>query len=699
MHNHNPQTRIKTDHLARQAIVYLRQSSLSQVKHNTESQRLQYALAERATDLGFNRVKVIDKDLGVSAATGSRERPGFQQLLTSVALGDVGIILSRELSRLSRTDKDWCHLVEICQFTNTLIGDEQTVYDPNQFDDQLVLGIKGTISAAELNVLRMRLIQGKEAKAKRGELFASIAPGYIRDGDTIVKDPNQRVQEAIMLVFNKFQQLGSLRQTYCWFMENQIALPVNKSINGQFQRVWKLPAQTFIPSVLHNPVYAGAYVYGRRPIKKVLEQGVLKKRQASILPHDQAKVFIKNHHEGYISWETYLRYQRMIDNNGTNFQANESTLAVRQGHGLLTGLLRCARCGHKLQVRYWGKKGTTPRYFCHGDYNSSGSYCIGFGGIAVEQRIADEVLKRISPEGVAASLRAVEQLEYNHCDHHSALQRQLQQLEYEAQRAFEQYDQADPNNRLVTDTLEQRWNEKLEQVEQVKHTLYVAQQAQPTLTEQNRQSILALGQHFAKTWYSPDCPMELRKKIVRCLIREIIVDLDEEKLLLSFIIHWQGGSHTSLSIPKPLPANQAHKTAPEDLELIRKMALRYRDAEIAMVLSKLGRKTGKGNRWTQTSVRTIRTKNGIKPAPKHKDDGILNLVQAKHYCGVSSSSIMRLINANILPAEQVVPFAPYEIKQSDLDKDPVLSILRTLKKTGKLILKGGVSANQPELFI
>jgi DNA invertase Pin-like site-specific DNA recombinase len=699
MINHPAQTKINADHLARKAIVYLRQSTPSQVKHNIESQRLQYALADRATELGFNQVEVIDKDLGASASSGSRERPGFQQLLTSVALGDVGIILSRELSRLSRTDKDWCHLVEICQLFNTLIGDEQTVYDPNLFDDQLVLGIKGTISAAELNVLRMRLLQGKEAKARRGELFTVVAPGYIRDGDAIIKDPNRRVRDALMLIFNKFQELGSIRQTYGWFMENQIELPVNKPIGGQTQLVWKLPAQTFIPSVLHNPIYAGAYVYGRRPVEKVLEQGELRKRQAAIRPHDQAKVFIRDHHEGYISWETYLRYQRMIDNNGTNFEPDDAILAVREGHGLLTGLLRCARCGHKLQVRYWGKRGTTPRYLCHGNYNSTGRYCIGFGGTTAEQRISDEVLKVISPDGVAASLRAVEQLDNHHSDHHSALQRQLQQVEYEAQRAFVQYDQADPGNRLVVDTLEQRWNEKLEKVEQVQNTLDAAQIAPQILTEQNKQSILALGQHFADTWHRTECPMGLKKKIIRCLIKEIIVDVDKEKQLLSFIIHWQGGSHTDLIIPRPLPANQGHKTKAEDLELIRKMAIRYYDAEIAMVLSKLGRKTGKGNRWSQSSVRTIRTRHGIKVAPERVDDGILNLVQAKYYCGVSGSSIMRLITANILPAEQVAPFAPYEIKQSDLNKDPVLSILKTLKKTGKLTLKRGVSANQSELFV
>lgn len=699
MIEHNCQTKINTDHLARKAIVYLRQSSPGQVKRNTESQRLQYALADRASHLGFKHVEIIDKDLGASAASGARQRPGFQQLLTSIAVGDVGMVLTREISRLSRTDKDWCHLIEICQFSNTLIGDEETIYDPNQFDDQLVLGIKGTISVAELNVLRMRMLQGKEAKAKRGELFTVVSPGYIRDGDQIVKDPNRRVQEAIMLVFKTFQELGSIRQTYGWFLDNGIELPVNKPVGGQVQLVWKLPAQTFIPSVLHNPIYAGAYVYGRRPVEKVLEHGELRKRQSAIQTPDQAKVFIKDHHEGYISWETYLRHQRMIDSNGTNFQPDQAILAVREGHGLLTGLLRCARCGHKLHVRYWGKQGTTPRYFCNGDYASAGRYCISFGGSTPDKRIADEVLRIISPEGVSASVRAIETLGNNHSDHQQALQRQLQQLEYEAQRAFLQYDQADPTNRLVVDTLEQRWNEKLEQVEQIKSVLYATQAVPQTLSEQDKKSIIELGKHFADTWHQPECSMVLKKKIIRCLIKEIIVDVDKEKQFLNFIIHWQGGSHSSLTIPRPLPANQAHKTATEDLEVIQKMALRYSDSEIAMVLSKLGRKTGKGNRWTKSSVGIIRRKQGIKPAPKHKDDGILNMAQAQSYCGVSDSTLMRLIKANILPAEQVAPFAPYEIKQSDLDSEPVSTILKTLKKTGKLLLKGGTPDNQSELFV
>ena len=389
----------------------------------------------------------------------------------------------------------------------------------------------------------------------------------------------------------------------------------------------------------------------------------------------------------------------MIECNGTNFQPDPAILAVREGYGLLSGLLRCARCGHKLHVRYQGKQGTKPRYFCDDEHASAGRYCISFSGLTADQRIEHEVLQILSPEGVAASLRAIEQIGDNHNDHQQALHRQLQQAEYEAQRAFLQYDQADPSNRLVVDTLKQRWNDKLEQVKQIRNTLDAALAVPQTLSTQEKQSIIELGKHFADTWHRPACPMLLKKKIIRSLIKEIIVDVDNGKQVLNFIIHWQGGSHSPLTIPRPLPVSQAHKTAAEDLELIQKMAPRYSDTEIAKVLSKLGRKTGKGNRWTKSSVGIIRRKHGIKPAPKHKDDGILNMAQAKRYCGVSDSTLMRLIKANILPAEQVAPFAPYEIKRSDLDSEPVSTILKTLKKTGKLLLDGGTPDNQSDLFL
>lgn len=271
--------KIKLEHLNRRAVVYIRQSSLRQVQENVESQRLQYALADRAKTLGWHEVEVIDTDLGVSAAVGST-RVGFEHLITSIALGEVGIVLSREVSRLSRNDKDWCHLVEVCVAYGTLIGDEDQIYDLNLMDDQLVLGIKGTMSVVELNVLKMRMLQGRIEKAKRGEYFTRIPPGYVLDGDRkIVKDPDDRVRQAISLVFDKFRELWSARQTRFWFIDNNIQLPVNQCRGGKVEIVWRLPKESFVLDILSNPFYAGAYVYGRGETQTILRDGRLVKRR------------------------------------------------------------------------------------------------------------------------------------------------------------------------------------------------------------------------------------------------------------------------------------------------------------------------------------------------------------------------------------------------------------------------------------
>lgn len=700
MNPHEHAQKITSDHLARKAIVYLRQSSLQQVKQNQESQRLQYALADKARDLGFNDVDVIDCDLGVSAAPGAPPRAGFKQLLASVALGDVGIVLSRELSRLSRTDKDWCHLLEFCQIFNTLIADADNLYDLSRLDDQLILGIKGTLSVVELKVLKLRLLQGMEAKAKRGELVRLLAPGYVCDGaGHIVKDPNLRVQEAIALVFKKFRELGSVRQVYRWCHEEHIELPVNQAGGGRFQLVWKLPALTFVGAVLHNPLYAGAYVYGRRPVEVVVKAGQVVKRQGRARSPEQASVFIRDHHQSYISWMAFEQNQQTLRRNGGNFDRDESILAVRAGHGLLTGLLRCGRCGRKLHIRYWGKRGTAARYVCHGDFPTGGQYCLGFGGATVDQRVSAELLNAISPLGIRASVAALDQFQDQDGDRRDALTRQLQQLEYEAGRAFDQYNQVDPAYRLVAEVLEQRWNEKLAALAKVKTELAAVAVAPPPLSAAEKQTLLALGDNFAAVWNDPTCSMVLKKRIARTLVNEIIVNLDDETQELQLTIHWHGGCHTVFTMPKPLSGAVVHKTALEDRELITTMARRYRDDEIARVLSKLGRRTGKGHRWTQARVAYVRKKYAL-PAPDKAplDATVLTLGQATKYCGVSDTTLLRLIREKLLAAEQVAPYAPMEIKRADLDRDPVASILARLKVTGKLFLEGDTLAKQPCLF-
>ncbi|MFQ5645021.1 MAG: recombinase family protein [Thiogranum sp.] len=692
--------KLTAEHLSRKAVVYLRQSSLAQVKHNTESQRLQYALTDTAKGYGFSQIEVIDCDLGASAASGARVRSGFKQLLASIALGEVGLVLSRELSRLSRTDKDWCHLLELCQLFNTLIADAENLYDLNRLDDQLMLGIKGTLSVVELKTLKFRLQQGREAKARRGELVSWLAPGYVKDNaGHIVKDPNQRVQEAVALVFKQFDELGSIRQTHRWFHEQGVELPVNKTMAGQRQMCWQLPTVSFVSGVLHNPLYAGVYAWGRRPVEVSIKDGQTTKRQGNTRRAEDAGVFLPDHHAGYIDLDHYQRNQDIMRDNGSNFKSDQATLAVRGEQGLLTGLLRCGRCGRKLHIRYWGKHGTAARYLCSGDFDRGGKYCLGFGGATVDKRFAGLIVEAISPHGIKASLDAIERMRTDDNDRVKALERQLQQARYESERAFAQYNQVDPNNRLVADELERRWNDALAAQHDLEAELALNTAEPESLAPADEAAIRALGEDFASVWEDAGCPMTLKKQIVRLIIHEIVVDLEEASQTLNFVVHWQGGCHTSFSMPKPQSGAVAHKTALEDLEVITRMAMRYGDDEIARVLSKLGRRTGKGNRWTQARVASIRRKHNIAPPDKTAlNTNIFTLAQATRYSGVSDTTLMRLIKADVLAADQIAPYAPLEIKRADLDSDPVKSILDQLKTTGKLALDGDTSGQQRNLF-
>lgn len=690
--------KIKPQHLARKAIVYLRQSSDKQVRENQESQRLQYELAERMRALGWREVEIISSDLGASAAIGSACREGFERVLSSVALGEVGIVVSRELSRLSRTDKDWCRLLEVCQIFETLLGDEQQVYDLSHLDDQLVLGIKGTLSVVELKVLRQRLQEGQESKARRGELLKRLPVGYVREATgKVVFHPDRRVCEAIQLVFTKFRELWSVRQTFQWFRDHDVELPANP-IRGT-RLIWKIPSQSLIRDILRNPFYAGAYVWGRRPVEAVLVEGRLEKRQGAMRPPEECRVFIPDHHPGYIDWATYEDNQRMTRRNSVNWQGDESRSAVRAGQGLLVGLLRCGHCGRKLHVRYWGARGTHARYLCKGDYDDGGQYCIGFGGALVDRRLSQELLKVISPLGVEASLRALEELGAGETAQRAALSSQLEQLEYEAEKAFEQYDAVDARNRLVAAELERRWNEKLEEIESVRQRLSSLEGKRHSLSCEEEARIRLLGENFAAVWPSDHCPPTLKKMIFRTAVEEIVVRAEKRKNTLQFTIHWKGGVHTQVEMDRPR-SGTATATPMEALEIIRRMGVRHGDDQIASVLNRLGYGTGKGKRWNQNRVATARRNHSIAGQKRAvRDPERVSLSEASRLCGVSHRTIERLVEAGLLKREQLAPRAPWEIRRSDLEAEPVRSILARLHRTGKLTLQGGCSADQPRLFV
>jgi DNA invertase Pin-like site-specific DNA recombinase len=642
-------------------------------------------------------VEIIDSDLGSSAAMASARREGFERVLSWVALGEVGIVGSREASRLSRTDRDWCRLLEVCQIFGTLIADEQQVYDLNYLDDQLVLGIKGTLSVVELKILRQRMQAGQESKARRGELFKRLPVGYIRDPTgKVVFDPDQRVCEAIQLLFVKFRERWSVRQTFQWFRDHDIELPANP-IQGT-RLIWKIPTQSLVRDILSNPFYAGAYVWGRRPVTTLLVAGRLEKHQSATRRAEDCRVFIPNHHVGYIDWATYEENRRMTRRNSVNWQGDESMTAIRAGQGLLVGLLRCGHCGRKLHVRYWGGRGTNARYLCKGEYDDGGQYCLGFGGASVDRRLGQELLRVISPLGVDASLRALEEMSAGDTAQRIALSNKLAQLEYEARKALEQYDAVDARNRLVSSELERRWNEKLEEIETTKQRLAGLNGKRYSLSADEEARILTMGENFTEIWQSDRCPPALKKMIFRTVVEEIIVGTDAEKKTLQFTIHWKGGAHTQLAMERPRSATET-ATPMEALEIIRRMAVRHGDDQIASVLNRLGYSTGKGKRWNQTRVATARRNYLITGQTRAlPDPEKVSLNEAARICGVSHRTIERLVEVGLLKREQATPRAPWEILRADLDAEPIRSIIDRLLRTGKLILQGGCSENQPLPF-
>lgn len=690
--------KITPDHLRRRAVIYLRQSSEGQVRNNLESQQLQYALEHRAKGMGFRDVEILDADLGASAGMAAKRREGFERLLGAVALGEVGLILSRELSRLLRTDKDFCQLVELCQLFGTLVGDEHTIYDVNRLDDQLVLGIKATMSVVELRVLRMRLLEAKENKAKRGAIYPRLPPGYVWDlTGQVVKDPNLRVQEAIQLVFTKFRETWSIRQTFKWFRDNAVELPVSQARGGTLVVAFQPPRLTFIAGLLHNPFYAGAYAWGRRPVEVVWRDGQLRKRQTRAVPPEHARVFLPAHHDGYIDWAMFEEHQRMIRRNDFRGESDDTAGVARAGKGLLAGLLRCGRCGRKLYVRYWGKAGTSARYLCSGDFVAGGRrYCVGFGGATTDRRLGDEVVQVLAPLGIQASLDALDRLSAIQDERRRALGRQIEQVEYEAARAFEQYNAVDPRNRLVASELERRWNAKLEALAGAQAQLTELDDRRPPVTAEERRALIAFGERFADVWNHAAWPIELKKQIVRSVIEEIVVD-ETPPGTLSFIVHWKGGSHTAFQMEKASPKTVS-RTADADLDVIRKMAPRYGDDVIAQVLNKLGRRTGKDNPWSQLAVKTARRNHGIDGHTRSLADAdLLTLQGAARYTNTSDTTIKKLVDGGILPMRQAVPFAPWEIQRADLDSERVRTVLTRLKHTGRVML-GDTSDAQPKLF-
>ncbi len=655
-------TKIKPDHVARAAIVYVRQSTAFQVTQNLESQRRQYSLADRARGLGWCDVEVIDDDLGRSGAGG--RRPGFERLLAAICEGRVGAVFSLEASRLARNGRDWHTLLEFCGLVGTLIVDEDGVYDAGSPNDRLLLGMKGTMSEMELSTFRQRSVEAMKQKARRGELFLTVAVGYVKSGgDRIEKDADRRVQDAIALVFRKFSELQTVRQVLVWCRQEKILLPL--ASRGADRITWRLPVYPTIHHMLTNPVYAGAYAFGRRTARVTIENG--RKRVVRSMQRDWRgwDILIREHHEGYIGWPEFERNQQLISDNA-NGKRFMSRGAVRSGEALLPGLLRCARCGKKLHVRY----GQTFRYECVGAFNQlAAARCITFGGMRVDRVLAKEVLHRLQPLGMEAALAVAEARSHQRSDKRDQLELALQQARYEAARALRQYDATDPENRLVAGELERRWNERLVAVRELEREIdQLDADKTPALSVADRERLMSLGQDLMRAWQSPGTTPETRKKIIRTVISEIIIDIVGDTLEL--VIHWQGGDHTRLAIRKNRAGQSRWATDVDVVDLVRALARQMPDHTIAALLNRSGKATSHGNSWTRGRLCSLRRQYGIDiyRDGERADRGEVTLEEAAAILSLSTTTIRRLITDGDLPATQFCKGAPWIIRRIDLER-------------------------------
>ena len=668
--------KIRPTHRQRAAYVYIRQSTLQQVRQHQESRRRQYALQDHARALGFSQVILIDEDLGISGS-GSRERPGFGRLLTAVCEGRAGAVLALEASRLARNNRDWHHLIDLCVLTDTLVIDADGIYDPRQLNDRLVLGLKGTMSEFELGLLRQRAQVALRQKIQRGEVLTEVPIGYVRtELNGIEMTPDRQVQEAIRGVFVQFRRLGSVRQVLLWYRQERLPLcSYQRNAHGQQAVVWALPVYNRLLAILKNPACAGAFAYGRTTTRSRLVEGHARKTAGHAVPMAQWAVLIRDHHPGYISWEDYVANQKQIAGNLNAHHAHEAG-AAKGGPALLAGLLRCGRCGRKLHVAYSGVDGRVPRYHCRGGHINHGvAWCLSFGGLRADQAVVAAVLEAVQPSGVEAAVRAWERFCGEEEHQRQRLELALERARYEADRARRQYDAVDPENRLVAAELEARWNGALRGLAEAETNLQALESTSHELGETQRQRLWQLGADLQATWEHPEAPVGLKKRILRTVIEEIVVDVDEAKQELVLRIHWNGGVHSLVRVHKNRTGQHQRSTDREVVDLVRELAQVCTDRSMAWILNRLGYKTGAGNSWNAGRVCTLRSYQQIPAFDSAAPRVWITLAEAAAQLKVHPGIVRKLIEQGALPARQVVRHAPWLIKPEDLARAEVRACL------------------------
>ena len=606
--------KILSTHCERIAFVYVRQSTWLQVLENRESTERQYNLRERDIELGWppSRVEVIDEDQGRSGSS-AIYRTGFQRLAAEVGLGKVGIVLMLEASRLARNNSDWYRLIEICGVSGTLIADESAVYNPREPNDRLLLGVKGTLSEAELFTLRTRLYEGRWNKARKGLLRFPLPAGYVLAGDGAwVLDPDAQVRERLGYVFDSFRRLGVVRALVRDLRRQGLDLPIRVTAKEAYgSLIWKVPTLSAVIRILHNPAYAGAYVYGRSEYFSERRSPKTGKASAHVRNVAQWPVRITEHHPAYISWEEFVKNQEHLRQ---NWGHDENQGVPREGRALLQGMVYCGLCGRKMSVQNRAvKENRSPSYVCGRGYqDGEEKSCQCMTSRPIDAAVVEVFLAAVSPISLQVATQVIDQVEQDLISQRRQRDLQLEQARYEARLAQRQYDAVDPSNRLVAAELERRWNEKLERVAELERAFARAERdAEWNLTTEERSAITELSRDLPAIWSAETTTNQERKQLLRIAIESVQVDGISETGQVEVQIRWRSGTVTSLSVKRTAPGERSLKTPEEAVSRIHKMAPRRSYAEIATALNRAGLRSAVGRRFTPQHVGYICRRDGL----------------------------------------------------------------------------------------
>jgi DNA invertase Pin-like site-specific DNA recombinase len=659
--------KISEQHRRRRAVVYVRQSTPQQLERNHESRARQYALRERAIELGWpaGSVSVVDEDLGRSGAS-TDGRLGFKELVAEVGLGHVGLVLALEVSRFARSSADWHQLLDLCALTGTLIADQDGIYSPQDFNDRLLLGLKGTMSEAELHLIRSRLDGGLRNKAKRGELEQNLPVGLDRDEHgAITLSADEQVRHAIERVFCLWRRVGSARQVVAELVAEGQRLP--RRTIGQRRVRWVRASYGAVHDFLTNPAYAGAFVFGRTRTEKRLDPAGQVRRRTVIVPLEQWSVCIPDHHPGYVCWDEYLATRERLRANV--IRRGEGGGAAREGVALLQGIVRCGRCGRRMQVAYSGTGGRVPRYACVRAHHLHGvdHACQSLGGVRLEKAIAAAFLEAVTPAGIRASAQAIEELERAHEERLAGQRLAVERAQLDADRAHRQFDACEPENRLVARTLEGRLETALGELESQRRKLAQLESRRPEpLTATERQALARIAKDLPRLWAAQTTTARDRKELLRTLIGEIVVTVTDAPRRAEVEICWEGGARTQLTVPLVHRGVESTRTAEDTVELMRRLAAHSSDRQIAAILNKQGRRTGTGLPFTEPRVKHVRQKHAIRAAPPpDPDSDLFAIEQAAGELDVTTTTIYRWLRAGLLPGEQTTPHAPWRIRLTD----------------------------------